>query len=186
MLKTACLTLALVGFALAMPRAAQTTASGAYPMTQLFDARAEANGTTVSSVVTIHVDRLMEENRWKRVTDALKFGGYSSFYNTLRPLPAIGKIELKARSVDIKYAREDKNPDGSRLVLASDKPLFFLGETSKSRAGYELTIVELRTDSKGVVTGEMTGAARVKPSPEGGVVLDDFADVRVTLTARKP
>jgi hypothetical protein len=184
MLKTAWLTVALAVVALAPSRAAQAPPPGTYPMTQAFDAKAEVNGTTVSSVVTISVNRLMEENRWKRVTDALKFGGYSNFYNTLRPLPAIGKIELKARSVDLKYARE-RTADGRRmLLLASDKPLFFLGETSKSRAGYELTIVELRTDSQGAVTGEMTGAARVKPSPDG-VVLDDFADVRVALTAKK-
>jgi hypothetical protein len=37
------------------------------------------------------------------------------------------------------------------------------------------------------MTGTMTGAARVRPSPQrdGAVVLDDYAEAPVQLTARK-
>jgi hypothetical protein len=164
----------------------QAPAASPYPLTQAFDAKVESNETSITTVVTIRVNRLMEESRWKRVTDALKFGGYGQFFTTLRGLPAVGTIELRARKANFQYAREEKTADGRRLVLVADSPLFFLGETTKSRAGYELTIVELFfNDAKGSVTGTMTGAAKVKPSPSG-VQLDDFADVRVILTGRKP
>ena len=68
-------------------------------------------------------------------------------------------------------------------MLVADRPLFFLGNPSKARAGYELTIVELRFDATGGVTGTMTGAARVKPSPDG-LVVDEWAEAPVNLTGR--
>lgn len=164
--------------------ASATADTGTYPLALTLDAHATTGVTTVNSVVTIHVDRLMEENRFKRVSDALKQGGYGNFMNALRPLPPVGKIELAKRSVDVRYAREQPDGSGRRLVLAADRPLFFLGDAEKSRAGYELTLVELRFDADGNVTGRMAGAARVKPGPDGGVVLDDFAEAPVQLTGR--
>jgi hypothetical protein len=174
--------LSVVGALVVFTVAPQTRGAADYPLTQAFHARATAGATTVTSVVTVRVDRLMEENRWARVTDALKYSGYANFLNALRALPAVGAIELETRSVEIRYAREQRHADGRRLVLVSDRPLFFLGgDPAKSRAGYELTVVELRFDAQGVVTGTMAGAARVKPSPDG-VQLDDYAEVSVLLT----
>ena len=99
-------------------------------------------------------------------------------------LPPIGTIALQSRTVDIRYAHEQQQGTGRRLVLVADRPLFFLGgDVAKNRAGYELTIVELLFDAQGGVAGTMTGAARVKPSP-GGLVLDDYAEAPVRLAAR--
>ena len=156
-----------------------------YPLTLPLDARATTGTTTIASSVTIRVDRLMEENRRIRVSDALKYNGYSGFLNALRALPAVGTIEVSARTVDVKYAREQSDGSGRRLVLVADRPLFFLGgPAAKKREGYELTLVDLRFDAQGAVTGTMAGAARVKPAPDGGVVLDDFAEAPVQLTPR--
>ena len=55
---------------------------------------------------------------------------------------------------------------------------------TKARAGYELTVVDLRLDDKGAGTGTMAGAARVKPAPGGAVILDDYAEAPVELTVR--
>src|SRR5581483_7925106 len=131
----------------------------------------------IVSSVKIRVDKLMEENRRTRVNDALKRNGYTGFLTTLRTLPRVGTIEVSARTVDIRYAHEAPEGSGRRLVLVADRPLFFLGGApSKSRDGYELTIVDLRFDAAGAVVGTMAGAARVKPAPDGGVVLDDYAE----------
>ena len=109
-----------------------------------------------------------------------------NFVPALRKLPPVGAIELAGRTVEIRYAHEQEEGSGRRLVVVADRPLFFLGgDPAKSRAGYELTIAELRFDADGAVTGTMAGAARVKPS-QGGIVLDDYADVLVQLTARVP
>jgi hypothetical protein len=146
------------------------------------DAQAKSGVTTVTSKLTIHVDHLMNETSRTRVSDALKYGGYQNFMNALRPLPPVGTIETQSHKVDIRYAREEQQGETRRLVLIADQPLFFFGaDPAKSRAGYALTVVELRFDSKGGVTGSMAGAARVKPAPDGGVVLDDYAESLVDL-----
>jgi hypothetical protein len=49
-------------------------------------------------------------------------------------------------------------------------------------------VIEIRIDGKGVGTGSMAAAARVRPDGDGGVLLDDFAEQLITITdiARKP
>jgi hypothetical protein len=158
-------------------------AVGDYPLVLTAEAKASAGATVVTSKVTLRVDRLMDEGSRKRVTDALRYGGYSNFLTALRALPAIGAISVQARTVDIRYAYEQPETAGRRLVLVADRPLFFLGgNPAKSQAGYSLTIVELHVDAQGGVSGTMAGAARVKPSPDG-LVLDDYAEAPVQLAA---
>jgi hypothetical protein len=160
--------------------------AGEYPLTMRLDARAKTATTTVTSSVTVHVDRLMEENRRKRVADTLQYSGYANFLNALRALPAIGTIALEGRMVEIRYAVESQTETGRRLVLVADRPLLFLGgDRAKPRAGYELTIIELRFEGRGGPTGTMAGAARVKPTGGGGVGIDDYADVVVELSLRE-
>jgi hypothetical protein len=159
-------------------------AAGTYPLVMTLEATASTTAAAVSSSVTIRVNRLMEENRRKRVTDALTYSGYGNFLTALRSLPPVGEIELQQRVVEIRYAHEQSEANGRRLVLVADRPLFFLGgDPTKNRAGFELTMVELRFDAQGGATGTMTGAARVKPSPSG-LVVEDFADAPVRLATR--
>jgi hypothetical protein len=151
-------------------------------LTLAMNATAKTPRTSVSASLSIYVDRLMEESRRTRVTDALRYGGYGNFLNALRTLPGIGRISLDDRFVEVRYAHESQTASGRRLVLIADRPLFFLsGDAARSRAGYELTLVELLFDADGRVTGTMAGAARVKPVGNGEVAMDDFADVRVAL-----
>ena len=174
----ACLVVCLA----AAQAAAQTVE---YPLTLAASAQVTKGATTIATTFTIHLDRLIHETFRTRVTDALKFGGYPKFLPALRALPSIGTIEVGARKVELKYAREDKREKGIRLVLVADQPLFFLPDPAKAKAGYELTVVDLNLDAKGSGTGTMAGAARVKPAPDGAVVLDDFAETPVELTVRR-
>jgi hypothetical protein len=161
-------------------------AAADYPMTLVVDARAKTANATVTSSVTIQVDRLMEESRRKRVADALRYGGYPNFLPALRALPPIGTVSIDKRSVEIKYAVETTDQEGKRLVIVADRPLIFLtADTSLNRAGYELTLIELRFDASGKAAGRMMGAARVKPLGDGEVGLDAFADVQVELTEQQ-
>ncbi len=167
--------------------------AGEYPVSLDLSATATTATASVTSTVVISVERLMEESRRVRATDALKHGGYPGFFNLIRTLPPVGTIGIGigANQVEVRYAQEAALPDGRRrLVLVADRPLFFLGggDPAKSRAGYELTIVDLTFEKDGKVSGAMAGAARVKPSAEGVPVLDDYADVRVRLTGsvRRP
>ena len=158
-------------------------AAAQYPLTLVVSAQAKNATSTVTSTLNIRVDRLMAEANRTRVTDALLHGGYGNFLPALRTLPAIGAIGLEKREVQLKYAREQPDGKGYRLTLVADRPLFFLG-AEKARAGYELTIIDLRIDEQGAGTGTMSGAARVKPGPDGSVILDDFAEAPVELTVR--
>jgi len=166
--------------------AAATAAAGAagdYPLVRELDARVKLGDTSIVSKITVSVDRLMEPNRWTRVTNALKHGGYSNFVTALRALPPVGWVKLNARRVEVRYAHEEQRPGGRRLVVVADKPLFVLGDAAKSRPGFELTVIELNIDANGAITGSMAGAARVKPSLEGDVILEDSAEALVTLSS---
>jgi hypothetical protein len=160
-------------------------AAADFPLSLVALASLKTGTTAVTSNIAIKVDRLMEESRRTRVMDAMKYNGYPGFVPALRSLPVIGSIALARRQVDIKYAVETTDDKGPRLVLVADRPLFFLNEAAKPKAGYELTIVELRFAKDGSATGSMTGAARVKLAPDGSVMLDDYADVLVQLTVEK-
>jgi hypothetical protein len=161
-------------------------AAGGYPRTVVAHAEAKNGETSVTSTVTIKIDRLVEPSRRTRVIDGLKYDGYQGFMNALRPLPVIGTIATQSRQVSVQYAWESKVDDRTRLVVVAAKPLFFLaGDAAKARAGYELTVVDLLFDAAGAGTGTMAGAARVKPAPDG-IVLDDFAAVPVQLVVTAP
>lgn len=163
-----------------------TGAAADYPLVLTLEAKASKGATAITSSVTIKVDRLMDDFGRKRVTDALTHGGYPNFLPALRSASPVGTIEVEARSVNIRYAHEQPDGPGQRLVLIADRPLFFIaGAPDKTRAGYELTVVELRFDAQGGISGTMAGAARVKAS-SSGPVLDDFATVPVRLSGRVP
>jgi hypothetical protein len=171
---------ALVVFAAGLGATAAT-----YPLRLTLDAQVKTANANVTSSVTIHVDRLMEESRRARVAEALKRGGYPNFLPALRALPRVGTIAVGSRTVDIKYAREQPDGDGNRLVLVADRPLFFLGgDPAKGHEGYQLTVVDLRFDGRGAVTGTMAGAAKVKPDANSTPVIDDYAEAPVQLTSR--
>jgi hypothetical protein len=173
---------ALLSVASLLVLSGQMHAAVQYPLTVSLDAQVTSGVTTITSKVTVRVTGQMNDNQRKRVSDAFKYGGYANFLNTLRPLPVMGMVETQSGKVEIRYTREEQDGGGSRLVLVADRPLFFLsGASEKGKAGYELTVVDLRIDAGGAVTGQMAGAARVKPAPDGTVVLDDYAEAPIQL-----
>jgi len=153
-----------------------------YPLTLVLDAQVKSGVTTITSKMTVRVERAMDDSRRTRSSYALKYSGYSNFVNALRPYPSCGTIEAQAGKVDIRYTREVQEGTTTRLTLIADRPIFFLNaDQNKSRAGYELTVMELRIDGKGGVSGEMAGAARVRPAPDGQVLLDTYSEELVQL-----
>ena len=172
-------------FSSPFPPAARFAPPLRYPLTLVVSAQAKNATATVTSTLNIRVERMMTETNRTKVTDALKYGGYGNFLPALRTLPAIGTIALDTREVQVRYVREQPDGKGYRLILVADRPLFFLGaDAAKARAGYELTMVDLRIDEHGAGTGTMAGAARVKPAPDGSVILDNYAEAPVELTIR--
>jgi hypothetical protein len=159
-------------------------AAGVYPQTITADAKAVDGVTTVTSTITITIDRLVEPSRRDRLIEGLNRDGYQGFMDVIWTLPTIGSIATQSARVDVKYAWETQVQNGRRVVVVADKPLFFLPGDNQSRQGYDLTVVELQFDDRGAATGRMAGAARVKPSPDEGIILQDYGVVPVQLTVR--
>jgi len=159
-------------------------------MTLVADAKAVDGVTTVTSKITITVDRLIEPSRRERLIGGLKKDGYQGFMNVLWTLPTIGSVATQNAKVDVQYAWETQTKNGRHLIVAASKPLFFLsnltGGNAKPRAGYDLTYVELLFDDHGGAKGTMSGATRVKPSPEEGIIIQDYAvdPVQLTVTSK--
>jgi hypothetical protein len=168
--------------------AAPTRAAVQYPLALTLDAALTSGVTTITTKVKIRVERAMLDGARKRVSDALQHGGYSNFVNTLRPVAAVGSIETPTTTVEIRYTREEADGAGSRLILVADRPIYFAKSNTanpgKPTTGFDLTVVDLRIDEKGGVTGQMAGAARVRPAPDGTVLLDKYAEELVQLKGR--
>jgi hypothetical protein len=141
--------------------------------------------TTVTSTITITIDRLVEPSRRDRLIEGLKRDGYQGFMDVIWTLPTIGSIAIQSDHVDVKYAWETQVQKRRHLIVVADKPLFFLArDAAQGRAGYDLTVVDLQFDDRGAATGTMAGAARVKLSPDDGIGLQDYAAVPFQLTVR--
>jgi hypothetical protein len=153
---------------------------------ETFVAKAQASnkaGAAVSSPILFHVDRYTPDFDRAAVQEALRVGGYPGFLPALRKAPNVGYVELAGRRVAIRWARETPAAPGRTIVLVTDKPVAFLGGQAegKSRAGYEVAVIQLKVDAKGEGTGTMAAAARVKPGGETGVQIDDYAETPIEL-----
>ena len=112
------------------------------------DAQVKSGVTTITSQVTVRVERAMLTSWRTQVTDALQHGGYSNFVSKLRPLSPIGTIETQSAKVEIRYQREEPDGTGTRLVVIAIVPVLSAGCAEKSKAGFDLTVVELRLDGR--------------------------------------
>jgi hypothetical protein len=163
---------------------------------EVFTGTAQIKNATgaISGTLEVRLRRVTPEFDRNAVETALKQGGYPQFLIAIRGAPEVGQLVLGGGApFAIRYARERIDADGRRLVLVTDKPVFFVGGARAdanlaARKGYEVAVIELRVDSKGAGTGSMAAAARVRPDGDGGVLLDDFAENLIALSgiARKP
>lgn len=153
---------------------------------ETFTANAQMKSATGAATATIqiHVEQYTTERARTAVEAALKGGGYPGFLAALRKAPDVGYVALGDQKFTIRWARERPTAKGRSIVVITDKPVFFVGGgavDAKSRAGYEVAVVQLEVDDAGIGTGTMAAAARVKPGGETGVQLDDYASEPITL-----
>ena len=148
-------------------------------------AQAKNASGAVSGTLEVRLRRVTPEFDKKAVETALKEGGYPRFLTALRNAPEVGQLVLAGGApIPIRYARERVDAKGRHLIIVTDKPAYFIGggrAESASRKGFEVSFVEIQLDPKGAGTGSMAGAARVRPDGDGGVLLDDYAEVLITL-----
>src|SRR5262245_58367889 len=156
-----------------------------FPKTLSANAAFSGANSGLTATFTIHVESLMPDVTFKIVSDALRHGGYPNFLPALRRMPVIGYIELGGNRTEIKYARV--RASDSHLILGTDRPIFFVGggfPDPKPKAGFEIGLLDLDVDAQGNGTGVMAAAARVKPAPDGSVIVDDYADAPIKLSVK--
>ena len=145
-----------------------------------------------SGKLEVRLRRITPEFDRKSVETALQQGGYGQFLTAIRNAPEVGQVVLAGgKPYSIRYARERADANGRTLILVTDRPMFFVGGAQAEavpRKGYEVAVIQIQMGAKGVGNGSMAAAARVRPDGDGGVLLDDFADVLITLSdiSRKP
>jgi hypothetical protein len=177
----------LVITAVALTAAAPAAQSGRQVgAPETFTANANVAGATgaVAATVQVVIQRYTPDADRTAVEAALKNGGYPGFLTALRKAPEVGHVQLGERKYAIRYARQTDTPNGRTIVVVTDKPMFFLGggaADAKPREGFEVALFRMDVDSVGLGSGMMTGAARVKPGPDGGVQIDDYAEKPVKL-----
>lgn len=161
---------------------------------EVFSGTATAKNASgaISGTLEVRISRYTPDFDRTAVETALRLGGYPKFLPALRSAPEVGQLVLGGSPpYAIRYAREKVDASGRTIVLVTDKPVFFLGagrSDAKPRAGYEVAVLRIQLDGTGQGAGTMAGAARVRPDGDGGVLLDDYADVPLELTniTRKP
>ena len=175
----------LLVLAVAVPATAQQPTAP-----ETFSANIQAQGTkggAGAATIEINIRRYTPDADRTAVEEALKTGGYPGFVAALRKAPEVGAVSFGDRTWSIRWAREQPATKYTRrIVVVTDKPIFFVGGGSvdaKPREGYEVAVIQIDIDNAGMGQGLMTAAARVKPGGETGVQIDDYADKPIKLVS---
>ena len=181
--------LVLIGLAVLSAAAGGPQTSGTGGYADAFSASTEIKTASgpISATVQVRIRRYTPEFDRKALESALEHGGYASFVNAMRKVPEFGTVLAGDGQFTIRYAREHKTDKGRTIVVVTDKPIFFVGgarPNAKPRAGYETALIQLQVDDRGVGTGMMALAARVKPGGEAGVRIDNYADEPLALKVK--
>src|SRR5436190_17586239 len=125
----------VVAIAAVLSLVGRTFAADAYPKTIVAAAKVVNGATTVTSQVTIKINRLVEPSRRDRVINGLKANGYQGFMDALRPLPVIGSIATQSNEVMVRYGWDSEVEGKKRLIIVSSRRWSFLGAISRRGRG---------------------------------------------------
>ena len=195
--------IAIVGVALTLvlPLAAQQPAatSGTTPAPadaptvkdpMRFSAFAVSLPAGASGVVEIAIERWTTDVERQSILDVLagasfKQGGQTKLLDALQKVtPRNGYIRTpNSLGWDLKYARENQLPDGTRqVVIATDKPVSFLAAASGSDVmDYPFSFVEMRMKPNDKGEGRLLVASAVDIK-DGKVQLENYGQEPVRLT----
>ena len=124
----------------------------------------EAPGGTASGRIEIVVERWTTEAERTKLRQALEKGS-DELLNALQDTPKAGYIRNSGGGLgwSVQYARRHVLPGGgSRVVIATDRPMSFYERTSHPRsADYEFLVAELRLDKDGRGEGKLIPAAQI-------------------------
>ena len=151
-----------------------------------FTAVAVANTNLAAGAGTV----LMDVTRWstpedvRELADALRQKGPQALLSKLQDARPAGTIRTPdSLAYDLHFASRTPTPEGgSRIVLATDRPIGFWEARSGSRTlDYPFTVVQMEIGADGTGKGTLSVAARIEAA--GDVIeLENFASAPVMLT----
>jgi hypothetical protein len=181
--KTVCAT-ALLGWLIMAPMVACAQAT-----TESFSATAAvktAAGGSLTSPVTITIDRKTSAKEAESLAAAFKTGGAAALRKALAGMPPTGAVRLGGgNATPTRLTIERVTGPGRLLTIVTDQPLIFLGAGlpgAKPKEGYDFAVIDIEVDAKGNGSGNMAPAAKIRLN-QGAFVVDDYGAEAVRLTA---
>jgi hypothetical protein len=175
--------------AVALVVAAAITSSWAVAQTNApkeeFSAVAIVNNNISSGIerVMIQITRWSSEEEGKRLVATLREKGPGSLLDELQDLKPVGTIRTPdSLGYDLRYAHQEKMPDGGRrVVIATDRPISFWEARNQPRTiDYPFTVIQMEFGPEGKGKGTMTYATRI--TPRGDLIeLENFSSAPVML-----
>ena len=188
-MRVASLVLSVVCLTAAPPFTQYRGAAGA---PETFSVNAHVTGAPGAAAATLQVviRRYTPDAERTALEGALETGGHPAFLAVLRKSSDVGYVEHGRSRFTIRYARETRTATGRRIDVVTGEPIFFFGggaPEARPRAGFEVAVLRMDVEDVGLGSGVMAAAARIKPAPEGGVQIDDYAEqpIRLVTVARK-
>jgi hypothetical protein len=165
---------------------ADTQNRGSLGAPETFRANAQAKGElgVAAAYIQVVIQRYTPDAERAALEGALEAGGYPAFLTALRIASDVGYVEHGTSRFTIRYARETKTAKGRTIDVVTDRPVYFLGggaPEAKPRAGFHVAALHMEIDDVGWGSGVMAAAARLKPAPDGGVQIDDYAEQPIKL-----
>lgn len=151
-------------------------------------------GTGQTAVVDFNVDRWSTEQERAQLITTMLERGQDRLLDDLRNMRSHGKMRVPALNGpdplnlrtgwDIKYAWQEKLPEGGRrIVLAMDRVMSFWELRNQPRTvDYPFTVVEMRVDRNGDGQGKLSVATKIRFDQKKNVIeLENFASEPVRL-----
>jgi hypothetical protein len=183
----------LLALALAVPLAMTAFASGALAQESATPLSLTAVAVNMNSTrpaagasrVEIKIERWSMDQERQELVDTLLDRGTDQLLTALQETPRVGYIRTPdSIALDLRYARETVEPDGSRrIVLGTDRRMTFWELSRNSRSSnYPFTVIEIRLDKNGKGDGRMSIATKVTADRERKwIELENYSNQPVML-----
>jgi hypothetical protein len=143
-------------------------------------------GARKSGTIIIGIERWSTEEERELLRGTLLQKGPDALLGALQSVkPRVGYVRASnTMGWDLYYARDTRNPDGTRKIfLATDRHMAF-GEIARDTrsSDYEFTLVEIHFDAKGKGEGKLSLAVKVDIDPKTNQIeLENYAQRPVDL-----
>jgi hypothetical protein len=151
-----------------------------------FTAVAVANNNLAAGAGTVLIDvtRWSTPEEARELADTLRQKGPQALLSILQDAQPTGTIRTPdSLAYDLRFANRTPTPEGgSRIVLATDRPIGFWEARSGSRTlDYPFTVVQMEIGADGRGKGTLSVATRIDEADDV-IELENFASAPIMLT----